>query len=320
MSWESAGMRRFGHADLVLEPVGGRAAALCRFTGHPGAGQSPALLGVLEEALSFAEELDGVDDVREFLNLRAAAHVWGHLPSEYVTLPELGEANTLVLGHAQSLLERLTPTELRTVAIALSVSHEMVALALELVEEAAAGIREFRAQSMADFQQELLLNDDRVGDAVDALFLEDPADWPPLQRQALVLALVWDVADLIACTAELSAAETRPAPLLWQAAGTEHLCASTRVLVPGTDLLVWSKIDIQEFEARPLFAQAAPLGLWGWSLDWQTKDGIPVYYKAGRAPSREAARWQAERATQDLLADPYRAKSPVTGDWLIPPP
>jgi hypothetical protein len=32
-----------------------------------------------------------------------------------------------------------------------------------------------------------------------------------------------------------------------------------------------------------------------------------------------AARWRAQRATQNLLTDPYRAKSPVTGDPLIAP-
>src|SRR5687767_4161385 len=93
----------------------------------------------------------------------------------------------------------------------------MVALALELVEEAAAGSREFRAQSMAEFEVENQLNEDRIGDAVDVLLLDAPGDWPSLQRAALTLALVWDVADLIAYAAEMSALDALPAPLLWQA-------------------------------------------------------------------------------------------------------
>ncbi len=40
---------------------------------------------------------------------------------------------------------------------------------------------------MAEFEREVLLNDDRIGDAVDVLVWEAPDDWPPLQRGALVL-------------------------------------------------------------------------------------------------------------------------------------
>ncbi|MFG2472235.1 hypothetical protein ACGFXB_43290 [Streptomyces canus] len=174
-------------------------------------------------------------------------------------------ANTAVAGHLQNLLEQLAPEQLRELGIALSVSGEMVAL--ELVEEAAAGRREFQARTMAEYEAEMRLHDDRVGDAVDVLLLETPDDWPPLQRAALTLALVWDVADLIAHAAELSTVDVLPAPLLWQAPGADHICASSRVPVPGADLLVWTKIDSAPFDARPLWSQAARLGLWCWSLD-----------------------------------------------------
>ncbi|WP_158716676.1 hypothetical protein [Streptomyces sp. NRRL F-5630] len=318
MSNASAGRGRFARVSLVLGPSVGRAAALCQHTGRLGALPSPAALAVVESALGFAEER-GVDDVREFENLFSASHVWGHLPSEYLTLPDLGEASLAVLDHIQHLLEQLAPEALREVAIAMSVEQHIVGVALELVEEAARGGAEFRVGSMAEFEEEMLLNDDRIGDAVDVLVWEAPGDWPPLQRGALVLALVWEIAELVGYAAELVAAEARPAELLWQAAGTGHLCAGVRVRVPGPGVLVWASVDEEDFEGRPLFSQAVQLGVWRWSLGWQTADGAPVFYKAGRGPSRAAARWRAEQAVLDLLADPYRVKSPVSGEWLLPP-
>lgn len=320
MRGDSTGAGRFARVSTALGRTEGRAAALCQYTGHLGAVHSPATLAVVEGALGFAENRDDVNDVREFEDLWSASALWGHLPSEHVTLPDLGEANTAVLELLQYLLERLAPEELREVAIGMSVEQHVVGLALELVEETAHGGPEFRAGSMAGFEEEMLLNDDRVGDAVDVLVWDAPGDWPSLQRGALVLALVWEIAALVGYAAELAAAPGRPAELLWQAAGTGHLCASVRVPVPGPGVLVWASIDRKEFEGRPLFSQAVHLGAWGWSLDWQTTDGTPVLYTGGRGPSRMAARWRAERAVQDLLADPYRAKSPVSDDWLLPPP
>ncbi|MET8102291.1 hypothetical protein ABZV29_38590 [Streptomyces sp. NPDC005236] len=140
--------------------------------------------------------------------------------------------------------------------VALSVDRDMVALALELVEETAAGSREFQAMSMTEFELENRLNDGRISDAVDVL-LDTPGDWPPPQRAALTLALVWDIADLIVYAAQMSAVDVLPAPLLWQALGADHLCASAWVPVPGTDLLVWAKADRQPFEGRPLWSQSA---------------------------------------------------------------
>ncbi|MFD6781220.1 hypothetical protein G3M53_32770 [Streptomyces sp. SID7982] len=315
---ERAAAGRFARASLVLGRRDGWAAALCQYTGRWGALRSPAVLAVVEGALGFAEERD-VDDVREFENLWSASDVWGQLPSEYVTRPDLGEASNAVLAHIQQLLERLAPQELREVAIGLSAEQHIVGVALEVVEEAASGGLEFRGGSMAEFAQEVLLNDDRIGDAVDVLVWEAPGDWPSLQRRALVLTLVWEIAGLVGYAAELAAAEARPAELLWQAAGTEHLCAGVRVPVPGPGVLVWTSIDEGEFEGRPLFSQAVQFGVWRWSLGWQRTDGTRVPYKAGRGPTRAAARWRAERAVQDLLADPYRAKSPASGDWLLPP-
>jgi len=311
--------QRFENAGLVLGPVGGRSAALCRFAGHVNAERSTAALAVIDAALDFTERLEAVDDVRELLELWKLAHLWGHPPVPYIERPPLGDANTAVAVHLQNLLEQLAPEQLRELGIALSVSHEMVAMALELVEEAAAGRREFQTGSMAEYEAENRLNDDRVGDAVDVLLLEAPGDWPPLQRAALTLALVWDVADLVAYAAELSMVDVLPAPLMWQAPGADHICASSRVPVPGTDLLVWTKVDPAPFDVHPLWSQAATVGLWRWSLDWQRADGTPVPYTGGRAPSTAAARWRAQWATQKLLTDPYRVKSPVTDEPLITP-
>ncbi|MCX4706967.1 hypothetical protein [Streptomyces sp. NBC_01373] len=195
----------------------------------------------------------------------------------------------------------------------------MVALALELVEEAAAGGREFQARSMAEFEAEDRLNQDRIGNAVDVLLLDAPGGWPPLQRAALTLALVWDLADLIAYTAKLSLEDALPTALLWQAPGTDHICASARVPVPETDQLVWAKIDPEPFDGRPLWSQAPSLGQWAWALHWERPDGSHVHYQGGHAPSTAAARWEAQWATQNLLADPYQAKSPMAGDYLITP-
>lgn len=315
--------QRFESANLVLGPFDGRSAALCWFAGQPGAERNRAALAVVDAALDIAEQVEGVDDVRQLMRLSLAAHVWGHptvdVPGLRVERPQLGEANTVVAGRLQNLVEQLAPEQLRELGIALSVSREMVALALELVEEAAAGGRESRADSMEELVTEQLLNDDRIGDAVDVLLLEAPEGWPPLQRAALTLALVWDLADLIACAAQLSVENSLPAALLWQASGADHICASARVPVPGTDLLVWVKADPEPFDGRTLWSQAAPADPWRWSLDWERDDGSKVYYKGGRSPSQTAARWEAQRATQKLLTDPHRAKSRATGEPLIIP-
>ncbi|MFI8075494.1 hypothetical protein ACIF85_43080 [Streptomyces sp. NPDC086033] len=71
----------------------------------------------------------------------------------------LSAAKTAVAGHLQNLLEQLAPEQPRELGIALSVSGEMVAL--ELVEEAAAGRREFQARTMAEYEAEMRLHDDR---------------------------------------------------------------------------------------------------------------------------------------------------------------
>lgn len=152
--------QRFENASLVLGPVNGRAAALCRFAGRPAADENTTTLAVLDAALDFAEQMEGVDDVRELLDLWKVARVWGHPPVPDVELPRLGQTSTAVAGHLQTLLEQLTPQELRELGIALSVDHDMVALALELVEEAAAGSREFQASTMAEFEAENRLNED----------------------------------------------------------------------------------------------------------------------------------------------------------------
>ncbi|MFE5165041.1 hypothetical protein ACFRNT_42380 [Streptomyces sp. NPDC056697] len=120
-------MQRFENASLMLGPVDGRSAALCRFAGRPGAVENTTTLAVLDAALDFVERLEGVDDVRELLGLWKVAHVWGHPPVPEVELPRLSTTSTAVAGRLQSLLEQLTPQELRELGIALSVDHDMVA-------------------------------------------------------------------------------------------------------------------------------------------------------------------------------------------------
>ncbi|WP_327359516.1 hypothetical protein [Streptomyces sp. NBC_01304] len=309
--------QRFEAAGQVLGPVEGRAAALCRFAGRSGAQQSPAALALVGSALDFAEQVEGVTDVSELEKLWRVAHFWGHPVREGVELPPLSAVGEAVAGHLQGLVEQLTPEELREAGMGLSVDHDMVALALELVEEAATE-HEFQARTWHDVETEIRLNDDRIGDAVDLLLLDAPAEWPLPQQAALTLALVWDLADLITHAAKLSV-DTPPAVLLWQAPGTDHACSSVRVPVPGTDLLVWVQVDPLPFDGRPLWSQAESVGLWGWSLDWQRPDGSKVHYKGGRAPSPAAARWQAEQATRHLLDHPHQAKSPATGEPLVMP-
>ncbi|MDH6604480.1 hypothetical protein M2164_000115 [Streptomyces sp. SAI-208] len=309
---------RFETAGLVLGPVEGRAASLCRFAGRTGAGHSTTALAVVDKALGIAERVADVDDVRQLLRLWDAALTWGHPDRPMVVRPSLGKANTTVLADLQNVLEQLPPQHLREVGVALSVSCGMVGLALELVEEAAAGRRESRTMSVDEAVTESLLNDDRIGDAVDVLLLESPHDWPPLQRAALTLALVWDLAGLIAYAARLSEENTLPTSLLWQAPGADHMCASARVPVPGTDLKVWAKVDPEPFDGRPLWGQAETISQWRWSLNWEDEDGLKVHYKTRCSPSQSAARWEAQRAAQKLLNDPHRAKSPW-GEPLITP-
>ncbi|WP_141758034.1 hypothetical protein [Streptomyces sp. LUP47B] len=71
--------------------------------------------------------------------------------------------------------------------------------------------------------------------------------------------------------------------------------------------------------AKPAVVDLVAAAGWCWSLDWRREDGTPVLYTGGRAPSPAAARWRAQWATQNLLTELYRAKSPVSGDPLITP-
>ncbi|MFJ1742468.1 hypothetical protein ACIOG4_27815 [Streptomyces microflavus] len=307
----------FENAGLVLGPPDQRAAALCRFAGRPGADRDTVTLAVVEAALRF-DEPESLRDVGELERLGLLAHVWGYPDVPGVERPRLGAAVTAVAEHLQHLVEGLTSEQLREVGIALSVAHGIVALALDVAEESNSGGLD-HPRRLAELEAEILLDDDRLGDAADVLVLDPPGTWPSAQRTALVLALVWDLADLIALAAELSSVNVLPTSLLWQAGGGDHSCASARVAVPGTDQLVWVKVEERPFEGRPLWSQAVPPGLWHWSLYWQREDGSRVHYKAGHAPSPQAARWRAEWATQLLLADPYGAKSPTSADVLVDP-
>jgi len=311
--------QRFDSARLVLGSAGRRSAALCRFAGYPSAAQSETTLTLMDQALDFAEHLEGVEDIRELQRLTRAVDTWGYAPDPNVQRPQLGRAGEAVAGHLQHLLEQLDPEQLREVGVALSAGQDPVGVALGVVEEAAGAGPDFESASLADFEAEFWQNDARIRNAVDALVLEAPAAWPPMLRAALTLNLVWDVADLVACMAELSAVDTLPTLLLWQATGPDHLCASARVPVPGTDRLVWVTIEPWPLDGRPVWGQSASLEQWGWSLYWQHADGSRAHFKSGHGGSKHEARWRAEWATQTLLADPHRAKSPTTQEPLIAP-
>ncbi|MCZ4125450.1 hypothetical protein [Streptomyces sp. H39-S7] len=312
--------KRFDNAALVLGAAPGRAAALCRFVGHPDAADSLATLEVVQAVLDFAEQLPDVDDVGEFMGLWYLAHSWGHpvtdVPGLRIELPEVSLANTAVAGHLQGLLENLAPEQLRELGIALSISQDMVALVLELMETTESP-REFKVTSMHQMHVETALNDDRIGDHVDALLLDAPGEWPAPQRAALVLALVWDVADLVAQIAQLSVLKSLPTPLLWQHLGADHACTSTRV--PDTDLLAWARIEPEEVEGRPLWSQARQPERFHWSVGWTDSEGQRLWFKGGRTGSLAAARWNAERVAQALLANRHRVTSPQNGDPLIVP-
>ncbi|MFI7142500.1 hypothetical protein ACIBQ5_33805 [Streptomyces massasporeus] len=70
--------QRFENASLVLgagrRPVG----EAVPFVGRTGAEHSTAALAVVDAALAIAEQVEGVEDVRQLMRLWQAAHVWGH--------------------------------------------------------------------------------------------------------------------------------------------------------------------------------------------------------------------------------------------------
>ncbi|SEM69125.1 hypothetical protein [Streptacidiphilus jiangxiensis] len=136
-------------------------------------------------------------------------------------------------------------------------------------------------------------------------------------RGAVVLALVWDVADLVAQIAHLSVLDALPTPLLQQHPGGEHACTSARV--PDTDLLVWARIELEEYEGKPLWSQALPQERLRWSVGWTGREGQRLWFKGRRTGSIAAARWNAERVAQWLLANRYRVTSPQNGERLILP-
>ncbi|MFG2472236.1 hypothetical protein ACGFXB_43295 [Streptomyces canus] len=60
---------------MMLGPVADRSAALCRFAGHVNAERSTVTLAVVDAALAYAEELEGLVDVGELLELWQLAHL-----------------------------------------------------------------------------------------------------------------------------------------------------------------------------------------------------------------------------------------------------
>ncbi|WP_042370612.1 hypothetical protein [Streptacidiphilus neutrinimicus] len=309
-------MGRFDNAELVLGPLEDRAAALCRFAGHPAAADSPSTLALVASAVGFAEQLASVDRVAELTELWRLGYVWGRSAYDDVTYPELSAPTQAVARQLHVLLEQLTPEQLQEVGVALSVSHDMVSLALGFVEEAAQP-REFQAQSIEDFALEEQLAEERIEEEVGKLLLDAPADWSGPQRGAVVLALVWDVADLVAQIAQLSVLGALPTPLLWQHPGGEHACTSA--LVPDTDLLVWARIEPEEYEGRPSWSQSRLQERLRWSVGWTGSEGQRLWFKGGRTGSVAAARWNAERVAQWLLVNRHRVTSPQNGERLIVP-
>ncbi|MGW4805822.1 hypothetical protein [Kitasatospora sp. NPDC004272] len=306
-------MGRFSQAGVVLGPVGGRAAALCRFAGLPGATGSAVTVAVVERAVELAERLAGVAEVGELMELWSLGHVWGHPVYDNVTLPELPEPCMVLAGQLQELVEELEPQELREVGSALGIDHLVVVVALEMVEENNSSPLPLRVQSLAEAERDRQSEEDRVGDLADVLLLEAPEHWPAPQRAAVVLVLVWELAALVAQLAQLSVLPATPRrALLWQDPDGEHACTSA--LVPGTDVWVWARTEVNWYESRPLWHRSgvpAPVRL-RWSSGWTGGDGGRLWCQGGHAASVAAARWNAEQVAQALLADPERAVAALT--------
>ena len=299
-------MGRFSRAGVVLGSVQGRAAALCRFAGHPGAEGSAVTVAVVERAVELAELLAGVGEVGELMDAWSLGHVWGHPVYDNVTLPELAPPVTVLAGQLQQLVEELAPQELREVGAALGIDHLVVVVALEMVEENA-NPSPMRVRSMAEAGLEERAEEDRIGDLVDVLLLEAPEHWPVPQCAAVALVLVWELAALVAQLAQLSVLPAAPTALLWQDPDGEHACASA--LVPGTDVWVWARTETDPYEGQPLWYRAGvpvPVRL-RWSAGWTGRDGGRLWCQGGQAASVAAARWNCERVVQALLADPERA-------------
>jgi len=309
-------MGRFDNAGLLLGrgPATERMAALCRFSGRPGGADSPVLLALLANAAAFAEQLASVGEVAELMELWEVGHLYGWPVYDNVTRPELSAPTLEVVGQLRTLLEQLTGEQLREIGIALAIPHEMVGMALEFVEEAAAP-RVFHGGTMDGFALEERLQEERIGGQVDVAVLEAPADWPQLLRAAVVLALVWEVADLVGQLAQLSVLEALPAALLWQGPRSDHGCTSA--LVPDTDQLAWARFEPREYEGRPLWAAALVQERFQWSVGWTGSEGERLWFKGGTTASMDAACWNAECTMQWLLAHRYEVTSPQNGEPLI---
>ena len=310
-------MGRFDNAGLVLGygSAAERMAALCWFSGSPGGADCPVLLAVLADAAGFAEQL-AVDDVAELMELWQVGSIYRWPVYDSVTMPELSAPVLEVVGRLQLLLERLTVEQLREVGVALAVPHDMVAMAWEFVEEAATP-RVFRGGTVDGMALEERLQEERIGYQVDVAVLEAPQDWPQMLRDAVVLALVWEVAGLVAQLAQLSVLDALPVPLLWQGPHSDHECSSA--LVPETDRLAWTRIEQREYDGRALWALSVPQERFHWSVGWTGSEGDRLWFKSGTSASLAAARWNAEHTMQWLLEHRHEATSPQNGEALIPP-
>lgn len=78
-------------------------------------------------------------------------------------------------------------------------------------------------------------------------------------------------------------------------------------------------IEPQEVEGRPLWSQARQPKRFHWSVGWTDTEGQRLWFKSGRTGSLAAARWNAERVVQALLANRHQVTSPSNGDRLIVP-
>ena len=282
------------NVDLLLgEDVSG---ALFGFAGLPAAAGSELAHQLVRAALRFAaQQPDLVAGQLYELPMvsrgSALPDVFGHGP---------GPAATAVAEHIADLLTAVAPGQLRELGVVLAVTREAVAAAMQSAAEAG---------SPAPAPPE-------VSSALDALAVESAREWVPAQRDALSVALVWEVGALVALGADLGRRRRLPRPVLWQAVGTGHACAGIRV--PGAASLVWARTraDQAADQPPPLWQQAHPSIPWGWSVGWHDTEGRFLTYTAGRTPSLPLARWRAQWALDQVQHNPAAIRH-LNGTRLI---
>ncbi len=233
-------------------------------------------------------------------------HVWGHPVYDNVTLPELAPPVMVLAEQLQQLVEELAPQELREVGAALGIDHLVVVVALEMVEKNS-NPSPMRVRSMAEAGLEERSEEDRVGDLVDVLLLGAGA----LARAA---ARCGGAGAGAGVGGHRPGRADRPAVRAGRAARSpavaERRCRSrlhhhsrSRYRGAGVGQDRAGAVRGAAAVALGRGARAGAVALVG-RVD---RPGRRPAVVPGRAASVAAARWNAARVVQALLADPERA-------------